>query len=121
MKKILLVEDDKFLINALRIKLTEAGFELKLTEDGEQAIKALADFQPDLILLDLIIPKKDGFIVLEEIKQNEKWKMIPVIIISNLGQKEDIDKAKQLGAKDYIVKADTSIDNIISKIDSFLK
>lgn len=120
MQKIILIEDDKFLMNALRVKLTEARFELSIAEDGEEAIKMLSSLQPDLILLDLILPKKDGFSVLEEIKQNEKLKKIPVIIISNLGQKEDIDRGIKLGAADYIVKADTSIQGIIEKINKFL-
>lgn len=120
MKKILIVEDDKFLMNALRVKLTESDFEVVLAQDGEEALKALESIQPDLILLDLILPKKDGFAVLEEIKRDEKLKKIPVVIISNLGQTEDIERGKKFGAADYIVKADTSIQGIIDKINTII-
>lgn len=120
MAKILVVEDDKFLANAYRVKLNKSGFDIKIARDGEEAIRMLSDFVPDLILLDLVLPKKDGFSVLKELKQNEKWKNIPVIIASNLGQKEDIDRGMSLGATDYIVKSDLSLKDLIDKINSSL-
>lgn len=121
MKKILVVEDDKYLVNAYRVKLTASGFEVKLAMDGIEAIEILKTFQPDIILLDLVMPKKDGFSVLEEIKKNSKISKIPVIITSNLGQKEDIDRGLKLGAVDYIIKSDISISDILTKINSFIK
>lgn len=120
MKKILVAEDDKFLSRAYKAKLTKAGFEVKLASDGAEALETLKTFLPDLILLDLIMPVKDGFAVLTEIKTNPAWKKIPVIVASNLGQKEDIDKSKQLGAVDFIVKSDLSLENVIKKINSLL-
>ncbi len=120
-KKILVVEDDKFLLNAYRVKLQKSGFEIKIAMDGEEAIAALKGYTPDLILLDLILPKKDGFAVLEELKANEIWKKIPVLIASNLGQKEDIDRGMGLGATDYVVKTDLSLDDLVKKINSFLE
>jgi len=120
-KKILIAEDDHFLANAYRVKLTKAGFEVKITSDGEEAIKALSDFFPDLILLDLVMPVKDGFSTLEAIKNNEKYKKIPVLIASNLGQKEDLDKGIKLGADDYVVKSDLSLDDLVMKINGLLK
>ena len=121
MKKILVIEDDKYLINAYRVKLTAAGFEVKLAMDGEEAIEALKTFQPDIILLDLVMPKKDGFSVLEEIKRDSKTNKIPVIITSNLGQKEDVDRGMKLGAVDYIIKSDVSIADILTKINNIVK
>jgi DNA-binding response OmpR family regulator len=121
MKKILIVEDDKFLSSALRVKLTKSGFEVKNASDGEEALRIVAEFSPDLILLDLVMPVKDGFAVLEELKAHETWKQIPVIIASNLGQKEDIERGMKLGATDYVVKSDLSLDTLIEKINSRLK
>ncbi len=121
MSKILIVEDDKFLANAHRVKLAKAGFETVIAYDGAAAIDALKTFTPDLILLDLIIPVKDGFAVLTEIKQNEKFKSTPVIVTSNLSQKEDVDRAMQLGAVDYMVKSNIDLNDLIKKIGKYIK
>jgi CheY-like chemotaxis protein len=116
MTKILVAEDDKFLGSAYRAKLTKTGFEVQIATDGNEALTALQSFTPDIILLDLVMPGKDGFATLEEIKQSDQLKSIPVIVASNLGQKEDLDKAMALGASDYIIKSDLSLDALISKI-----
>lgn len=121
MAKILVVEDDKFLANAYRIKFSKAGYEIKIASDGQDAIDSLETFTPDVILLDLIMPVKDGFAVLEELKKNDKWKNIPVLVASNLGQKEDIDKSMALGAADYIVKSQMPINDILVKINNVLR
>ena len=121
MAKILIAEDDKFLANAYRLKFTKSGFTVKLAIDGEEAIKELESFTPDLIILDLIMPKKDGFMVLEDLSKNSKWKSIPVIVATNLEQKEDIDRAKSLGAIDYIVKSNVTIEEIVNKVKHLLK
>ncbi len=120
MKKILVAEDDKFLGNAYRVKLSKSGFEVKLATDGDEALKALESFTPDLILLDLVMPVRDGFSTLEEIKSKDEFKHVPVIIASNLGQKEDIEKGLKLGAKDFFIKSDMSLENLIAKIKSYL-
>jgi DNA-binding response OmpR family regulator len=120
MSKILIAEDDKFLANAYRVKLKKAGFEVKIVTDGEEAMQALQVEIPDLLLLDLVMPKKDGFSVLEDMSKTEQYKKIPVIVASNLGQKEDIEKAKNLGAKDYIVKSDLGISEVVDKINANL-
>lgn len=117
--KILIAEDDKFLANAYRVKLSKLEHEVKIVADGEEAMQALEEFTPDVILLDLIMPNKDGFVVLEEIKASDKYKKIPVIVASNLGQKEDIEKAKQLGADDYVVKADMELEDLVKKVESY--
>jgi len=121
MAKILIAEDDNFLANAYRVKLSKAGYEIKIASDGQETIDSLETFTPDLILLDLIMPVKDGFVVLEELKKNDKWKNIPVIVASNLGQKEDIDKSMLLGAADYIVKSDMHISDVLVRINNILK
>ena len=121
MKKILVVEDDKFLSGAYRIKLVKLGFEVQLASDGDEALSHLQTFTPDLILLDLIMPGKDGFSTLIGLKSDQRWKNIPVIVASNLGQKEDIDKSMALGASDFIVKSDTSLEQVATKINKLLQ
>jgi len=121
MKKILVAEDDKFLSNAYRVKLAKAGFEAKIVTDGLATMEALKTFIPDLILLDLVMPRKDGFAVLKELQADEKLKSIPVLVASNLGQKEDINKAMALGAKDFVVKSNMSLNQLIQKITSLIK
>ena len=121
MSKILIAEDAKFLSSAYRVKLAKEGFEVKIAENGTDLLEQLKTYTPDLIILDLVMPNKDGFEVLKEIKANDKWKMIPVIIASNLGQKDDIDQGLALGANDYIVKTDLSLSGLIAKIKTYLK
>jgi len=121
MKKILVVEDDTYLANAYRVKLGKAGFEVKNAFDGDEALSLLQTFIPDLILLDIVMPKKDGFATLQEIKSNEKWKNIPIILVSNLGQKEDREKGMKLGASEFFIKTDFTLNDLIQKIDSMIK
>ncbi len=120
MKSILVAEDDRFLANAYRVKFGKVGIEVKIAVDGEEALTLLKEFQPDLILLDLMMPKKDGFYVLEKLAEDAKWKTIPVIVASNLGQSEDITRAKDLGARDYFIKADSSLEQVVEKIKGYL-
>lgn len=119
-KKVLVAEDDSFLAAAYRAKLTKAGFNVKLVGDGEEAINSLQTEIPDLILLDVVMPKKDGFATLEEIKKDERFKNIPVIIASNLGQSEDVVRGMKLGAVDYIVKSGIKLEDVVNKINAHL-
>jgi DNA-binding response OmpR family regulator len=114
--KILIVEDEFFLRNILEKKLQAEGFDVILASDGVEAVEKTVKEVPDLILLDLILPKKNGFEVLEEIKKDPYLKNIPVIIISNLGQEIDIDRAKKFGVNEYLIKARTSLDTVVEKI-----
>jgi len=120
MKKILIAEDDKFLSSAYRLKLTKAGFEVQITGDGAELLKTLETYTPDLILLDLVMPVMDGFTALETLRSNPKFKSIPIIIASNLGQKEDIDRTQSLGISDFVVKSDLSLDVLIEKINKII-
>ena len=120
MTKILVIEDDKFLSNVYRIKLQKVGFDVILAVDGAEALEKIKSENFDLIILDLIIPKIDGFAVLSEIKSQEKYKKIPVLIASNLGQTEDINRAMKLGATDFVVKSDTSLDALVEKIKKII-
>lgn len=115
-KKILVAEDEKAISKALVLKLNHEGFTATPAYDGEEALALLAKEKYDLVLLDLMMPKIDGFSVLTQMKtQGIK---VPVIITSNLGQEEDIKRAKSLGALDYYVKSDTALSEIIDKIKS---
>jgi DNA-binding response OmpR family regulator len=120
MAKVLVVEDDRFLGSAYKAKLSKSGFEVQLATDGDEALVVLQTFIPDLILLDLVMPNRDGFSTLDVIRHTEGIKDIPVIVASNLGQKEDFDKAIALGATDFIVKSDVSLDELIARIQKHL-
>ncbi len=123
MPKVLLVEDDPFLSSLLKNRLKKEQLEVILAKDGEEALNLLKTSQPDLILLDIILPKKSGFEVMVEIRNDPQMQSreLPIIIISNLGQPEDISKGQELGAIEYFVKAKTSIDELIQNIKNFLE
>ncbi len=119
-KLILVVEDDSFLLQMYATKLEKAGFEVKSAVDGTQGFKKAKDVHPDLILLDLVMPSMDGFKVLEELKVNSETQSIPVIILSNLSEREDVQKCLQLGAVDYIIKAHFVPSEVINKIEQLI-
>ncbi len=119
-KKILVAEDDRFLSRVYATKLGSEDYEVILALDGEEAVTKIKQELPDLILLDLVMPKKNGFEVLELIKKNSATKKIPVIVLSNLGQDDDVKKATALGARDYLIKTNLSIQDVVKKIKSFL-
>ncbi|MDE2103593.1 MAG: response regulator [Patescibacteria group bacterium] len=114
------MEDDPFLSQLLGTRLQRAGLEVDKATDGEEAVSYLKNNKPDLVLLDLILPKKSGFQVLEEMRADPLVKDAPVIIISNLSQDSDVTKGKELGAVEYYVKARTSIDDLVSRVVSML-
>lgn len=118
--KVLVVEDDKFLRELINRKLQSENFETVLAIDGEIGLDLVEKERPDIVLLDLILPGINGFEVLAKIKENEKLKEIPVLILSNLGQKDDIEKGMGLGAADYLVKAHFTPNEIIEKIHQTL-
>lgn len=117
-KKILVVEDEKALSRALMLKLTGSDIDVKVVSDGEIALGTLRKETFDLILLDLILPKKDGFVVLEELKA--RGDTTPVMVTTNLGQEEDMQRATALGARAYFVKSDTDIAYIVERVKIFL-
>ena len=119
-KTILIVEDDKFLRELIVRKLTKEGYNVSEAIDGEEGLKKIKEEKPDLILLDLILPSIDGFEVLAKIKKDEALAKIPVVILSNLGQAEEIEKGFRLGAVDYLVKAHFTPGEIIEKIKKFI-
>ena len=120
-KKILVAEDDEFLSKVYEVKLEKEGYSIVKAMDGEQAVTYAKSELPDLIILDLVMPKKNGFEALDEIKADPATKDIPVIILSNLGQDSDVQKGLDKGASDYIVKANTTIAEVMEKINTFMK
>lgn len=121
MKKILFVEDEPSLQKAIKEVLTQEKFEVLIASDGEEGLKLVKEKKPDLILLDLILPKKDGFEVLKELKEDDSTKDIPVIVLTNLEGTGDVEKALELGATTYLVKANYKLDDVVVKIKDFLK
>jgi len=117
-KKILLVEDEEIMIDILQRKLSKEGYEIFVARDGEEGLKKMREMEPkpDLILLDIIMPKMGGFEVMEEMKKDEKLKDIPVIVISNSGQPVELDRAKKLGAKDWLIKTEFDPNEVLEKV-----
>jgi len=120
-RTILIIEDDKFLRELIAQKLIKEGFEISEAVDGEEGMKKVKEEKPDLILLDLILPGIDGFEVLARMKEDPVLAAIPVIILSNLGQKEDVERGLKLGAVDYLIKAHFTPGEIIEKVKNALK
>ena len=120
-KKILFVEDEPTLQKELNEIFQQEGFKILSAFDGEEGLKLAIKERPNLILLDLILPKKDGFEVLKELKADEKMKDIPVIVLTNLEGIGDVEKAIELGATTYLVKANYKLEDVVTKIKDFLK
>ncbi len=120
MAKILVVEDDKFLREMITRKLDRENYEVVQAVDGEEGEEKIKEERPDLVLLDLILPGIDGFTVLERVKQDPEVKDIPVIILSNLGQKSEVERGLSLGAIDFLIKAHFTPGEIIEKIQETL-
>lgn len=120
-KKILIVEDDSFLQGIASTKLEKEGFSVKGASNSDEAAKALAADVPDLILLDLVLPGTDGFGILKSIRENAKTAATPVIVFSNLSEDKDVKHAKELGATDYMVKSNFTLDELAERIKEILK
>jgi len=119
-KRILLIEDDPFLSSLLKNRFIKDGFEVDLGHNGDEGVELFKKSDHDLVLLDLILPGKSGFEVMEEINKDPRTPKVPILIISNLGQDTDVEKGKELGAVGYLVKAKTSIDALVTKAKEFL-
>ncbi len=119
-KTVLIVEDDEFLRSLAAKRLEKDGLAVKDAVNGEAALAAIKEQKFDLILLDLLLPGTDGFAVLEQARGIENGKEVPIVVFSNLGEKADIERAKKLGANDFLVKANFTLDDIVSKIHAYL-
>ncbi len=119
-KIVMIVEDDEHISKVYEIKLRKEEIEVSIARDGEEAVAKITAEKPNLIILDLMLPKRDGFWVLEEIKKNPLTASIPVIVLSNLGQKSDQDRVLALGANEFLVKVDYPIQQVIDKVKGYL-
>ncbi len=120
MTKILIVEDDAVLRKALGDYLSAENFEVCLAEDGEVGVEKALSEKPDLILLDIVLPKKDGYQVLQEVKASPETKHVPIVLLTNLGSIDDVEKALQMGATTYLVKADYKLEEVTQKVKEIL-
>lgn len=121
MNHVLIVEDEEFLVRALKDNLESEGHTVSVAMDGEAVFEQLKKKKPSLILLDLLLPKKNGFDVLSELKANPEWQLIPIIILSNLGEDSEIKRALDLGANDYFVKSQHPIQEVMEKVTEYLQ
>jgi DNA-binding response OmpR family regulator len=128
MKSILLVEDDPFLVDIYTTKLKEAGFEVEIANDGEESLRMIkqnnlqrTSLWPDLLLLDIVLPRIDGWEILREIKKDDKLKDLKVMILSNLGQKSEVEKGLEMGATKYLIKAHYTPSEVVEEIKRILK
>jgi len=115
-KKILLVEDEEIMTNLLQKKLVEEGYNVLTAGDGEEGLKKVKSEKPDIVLLDIVMPKKGGFEVMEEMAKSKELRKIPIIIISNSGQPVELDRAQRLGAKDWLIKTDFDPKEVVEKV-----
>ncbi len=119
-QKILIIEDDSFLQGLVATKLTKEGYEIVTAANGEEAVKVADEKKPDFILLDLVLPGMDGFEVLAKIRKNDSLKKTPIIVFSNLAEDKDMAKAKELGANEFMVKSNFTLDELAVKIKEIL-
>jgi len=115
-KKILLIEDEEIIINLLQRKLEKEGYEMRVARDGQEGLEKMKEAKPDLVLLDIIMPKMGGFEVMEEMQKEAELKKIPVIIISNSGQPVELDRAKELGVRDWLIKTEFDPQEVLEKV-----
>ena len=117
---VLLIEDDNFLIDIYKTKFEMEGFKVSVSDNGESGLEDVKKKKPDVVLLDILLPKMDGFAVLKKMKEDKDIKDIPVILLTNLGQKDDVDKGLKLGAVDYLIKAHYKPSETVDKVKKVL-
>ena len=116
MKKILLINDEKILVNLLKRKLTEEGYRVLVAQDGKEGLLKMRKTKPDLILLDMVMPKMGGFEVIKEVMKDKELREIPIIVISNSGQPVELKRIKELGAKDWLIKTEFGPQEVLDKV-----
>ncbi len=118
--KVLLVEDDKMIIDMYTLKFSQEGFDVVQAENGKDALELAKSQKFDIILLDIILPHMDGFTILKELKSDEGTKNVPVVLLTNLGQDGDVKKGMELGATDYLIKANFTPSQVVDKVKSII-
>ena len=121
MGKVLIVEDDSLIVKVYSTRLKSSGHNVFTAEDGEVGLELAKKIIPDVILLDLMLPKLSGLEVLAELKKNPKTSKLPILVYSNLGREKEIQEAKNLGAAEFITKADSTPQQVVAKIEAYLK
>jgi len=116
MKKILLIDDEKILVNLLKKKLSEEGYKILIALDGQEGFLKMKRTKPDLVLLDMVMPKMPGIELMEKVAKDETLKKIPIIIISNSGQPIELERAKKLGARDWLIKTEFDPQEVVDKV-----
>lgn len=118
--KILIIEDDRYISKMYQLKLSLEDYDVQVAENGKQGVDKIKEFMPDIVLLDILMPELDGFEVLKIVKADPATKEIPVLIMSNLGQEDHVEKGMKLGALGYIVKSQYTPSKVVEKIKSVL-
>ena len=121
MKRILVIEDNDFIYKAYQVRLSNSNFKFEIATNGKEGLGKVASFKPHLIILDLMMPIMDGFEVLKNLKANKEWQDIPVVVASSMGKDEDIEKAKSLGAVDYIYKEEVTLIDTLERLKGWMK
>ena len=119
-KRVLLVEDDPFIRDIYNVKFSQEGFEVYLAENGTEALKKMEQFVPDVILLDIVMPYMDGMETLKNIRNREEWKKIPVIMLTNISEKEKIEESEGYGVSDYLIKSHFTPSEVVQKVKALL-
>lgn len=119
--KLLIIDDDTFILDMYLIKFREHGFVTETAKDGKSGLAKIKEFQPDVVLLDIVMPVMDGFDVLRQMKKEPMPRPPKVILLTNLGQKEDVDRGMELGADDYVIKAHYTPSEVVAKVNKVLE
>lgn len=120
-KKILLIEDDEFICQMYRVKFEQTAYQLIVAKDGQEGLDIMKKEKPDLVLLDIILPGLDGFELLTKAKNDPDIRAIPIVLLTNLGQEENVKKGMALGARDYIIKAHFTPQEVVEKVEGFFQ
>lgn len=119
-KIILIIEDEDSLVFAYKTKFEKAGYTVWFASDGDRARAIIAGSPPDMVLLDLVLPWTSGFDLLQKIKETATWKNVPVLVLTNLSSEKDIERIKELGANEYLIKANIKINDIVKKVEGII-
>jgi len=119
-KKILIIEDDVFIRDIYQVKFSQEGFDVTVAEDGVKALEKLESLVPDIILLDIIMPYMNGMEVLKKIKENAKLKNVPIIMLTNISEKEKITEGEEYGVNDYLIKSHFTPSEVVGKVNALL-
>lgn len=118
--KILIIDDDPFILDMYVLKFKETGFQVEIARDGKDGLQKIKTLKPDLVLLDIVMPQADGFEVLQSLNKEKLLGQVQVILLTNLGQKDDVERGLNLGAKDYIIKAHFTPSEVVEKVKNIL-